>query len=110
MALLAALERHGRELGDPWSHPIVTARYDTHALRRTPPTPDTPQASKPPVIRVIYSFVDTPWGDHAVVLKGGDKTELGSMWYPPNVQEAEYRLEDHCRRNKQHRPLRRRPQ
>jgi len=28
MALIAALEQYGRELGDPECHPIVTASYD----------------------------------------------------------------------------------
>ncbi len=27
MALVNALERHGRELGDPECHPVVTARH-----------------------------------------------------------------------------------
>ena len=39
MALLTALEVHGRELDDETreeSHPVVTSRFDMHALRRTP--------------------------------------------------------------------------
>ncbi|GAC1312102.1 MAG: hypothetical protein NVSMB16_08980 [Acidimicrobiales bacterium] len=39
MALLTALEDHGRDLEDgrrDESHPVVTSRFDMHALRRTP--------------------------------------------------------------------------
>lgn len=39
MALLTALETDGRDLDDERreeSHPVVTFRYDMHALRRTP--------------------------------------------------------------------------
>ena len=41
MALLTAVEECGRDLegeARDESHAIVTARYDLHALRRTPPT------------------------------------------------------------------------
>lgn len=54
MALLTALEEHGRDLDDETreeSHPVVTSRYDMHALRRTPPSeaapPRRPSASAP---------------------------------------------------------------
>jgi hypothetical protein len=60
MALLAALEQHGRDLEQAArdeSHAIVTARYDLHALRRTPPTLSTPYATAPPVLRIVYGFV-----------------------------------------------------
>lgn len=98
-ALVAALQTYGRELGDPHSHPVMTSRYDLHALRRTPLfSPD------PPVIRMLYAFVgDTstePITEAAVLLVGGDKTTLGNLWYPPNTSLAEQRLEDYAR----HRP------
>jgi hypothetical protein len=40
MALLTALETHGRDLDDEpreESHPVVTSRYDMHALPDTTP-------------------------------------------------------------------------
>ena len=52
MALLTALEVHGRGLDDEAqeeSHPVVTARHDMHALRRTPPSEAAPNATQPPV-------------------------------------------------------------
>lgn len=48
---------HGRELGDPESHPVVTSQLGLRALRRTPPTGVTPYAEGPPVIRILYGFV-----------------------------------------------------
>jgi len=45
MALLTALEEHGRDLDDErWEefHPVVTSRFDMHALRRTPPSEAAP--------------------------------------------------------------------
>lgn len=56
MALLTALEEHGRELDDEdreESHPVVTSRYDMHALRRTPPSEAAPYAVGPPVLRIL---------------------------------------------------------
>lgn len=101
MALLTALEVHGRDLEDERrdeSHPVVTSRFDMHALRRTPPTESTPYASAPPVLRILYAHcADPAGGDIAVVLIGGDKTSLGNFWYPPKIAEAEQRLEQYRR-------------
>jgi len=92
-ALIDALGRYGRDLGDPESHPVVTSGLGLRALRRTPPTNVTPHAQQPPVIRILYGFVRSATGDvRAVLLLGGDKTELGSRWYPANLAEAERRL------------------
>ena len=92
-ALIDALAVHGRELGDPESHPVVTSRLGLRALRRTPPTRVTPYAEGPPVIRLFYGFVAPDRGDvRAVLLLGGDKTDLGNRWYPTNLAEAERRL------------------
>jgi len=103
MALLVALEQHGRGLHDGTrdeSHPIVTARYDLHALRRTPPSQSTPYAIGPPVYRVIYGYCTRHGGtDVAVVLTGGDKTTLGNHWYPPNIAESQTRLEQYTRQH-----------
>jgi hypothetical protein len=97
MALLTALEEHGRDLEDE-SHPIVTARYDLHALRRTPPTQSTPYATAPPVLRIVYGYCRMSSGDEAAItLVGGDKTTLGNRWYPPNIAEAQQRLDQYCR-------------
>lgn len=102
MALLTALEQHGRDLESEArdeSHPIVTARSDLHALRRTPPTHSTPYATNPPVLRIIYGYCRTSDGDEvAIALVGGDKTTLGNLWYPPHRAEAEIRLDQYCRR------------
>jgi hypothetical protein len=101
MALLTALEEHGRDLegeARDESHPIVTARYDLHALRRTPPTQSTPYASGPPVLRIVYGYYrDKAGNEVAVALVGGDKTTLGNHWYPPHIAEAEQRLDQYCR-------------
>ena len=92
-ALIDSLEAYGFDLGDPESHPVVTSRLGLRALRRTPPTPTTPDANDPPVLRILYGFVRPPRSQiRAVLLIGGDKTELGSRWYPPAVAEAERRL------------------
>jgi hypothetical protein len=103
-ALIVGLETYGRELGDPMSHPVVTSRYDMHALRRTPP-----YSSSPPVVRVLYAFVldesVQPAREVAVLLHGGDKTRLGNRWYPPNVTEAEIRLEQYIRQFPHYRTL-----
>lgn len=103
MALLTALEEHGRDLDDERheeSHPVVTSRYDMHALRRTPPSEAAPYATSPPILRVLYAYcADSDEHDLAVVLLGGDKTNLDNLWYPPNVSEAEHRLDQYSRRN-----------
>jgi hypothetical protein len=109
MALLTALEVHGRELDDETreeSHPVVTSRYDMHALRRTPPSEAAPYADQPPVLRVLYAICRTKAGDElAVLLLGGDKTSLGNYWYPPNITEAGYRLERFCRQHPELSPI-----
>ena len=108
-ALLGALERHGRDLGDPECHEVVSARYDIRALRRTPPTQTTPYAVGPPVIRVLVGFARHEEGKTiAVALAGGDKTELGNRWYPANVQRAQQRLNQWCSRNPGFAPIVRR--
>lgn len=92
-ALIDALAAHGRELGDPESHPVVTSQLGLRALRRTPPTSVTPYAQGPPVIRVLYGFVAPAQRvARPVLLLGGDKTDLGDRWYPTNLAEAERRL------------------
>jgi len=92
-ALMDALAAHGRDLGEPESHPVVTSRLGLRALRRTPPTSVTPYAEEPPVIRVLYGFVAPAQEPmRAVLLLGGDKTDLGNRWYPTNLAEAERRL------------------
>lgn len=108
-ALLRTLETHGRGLGDPECHEVVSARYDIHALRRTPPTGTTPYADAAPVLRILFGFViDEAGREAAVVLIGGDKTELGNRWYPPNVQQAQDRLDQWCRQHSDYRPIVRR--
>ena len=92
-ALIDALAAHGRELGNPESHPVVTSRLGLRALRRTPPTGVTPYAEGPPVIRVLYGFAAPVQREvRAVLLLGGDKTDLGNRWYPTNLAETERRL------------------
>ena len=108
VALLTALETHGRDLDDERreeSHPVVTSRYDMHALRRTPPTDVTPYAERPPVLRILYAVCRAPIGERAVVLLGGDKTELGNAWYPANVAEAEARLDQYARHHTDTTPI-----
>lgn len=109
MALLTALEEHGRDLDDERreeSHPVVTSRFDLHALRRTPPSEAAPYADRPPVLRVLYAICTTTGGaEVAVVLLGGDKTRLGNTWYPTNVGEAEARLDSYCRKNPSTSPI-----
>jgi hypothetical protein len=71
-------------------HPIVTARYDLHALRRTPPTQSTPYADAPPVLWIIYGYCRSDaGGDVAVALVGGDRASLGNHWYTPHIAEAQ---------------------
>lgn len=109
MALLTALEEHGRDLDDEdreESHPVVTSRYDMHALRRTPPSEAAPHAVRPPVLRILYAICRTTSGDErAVVLLGGDKTALGNQWYPVHVNEAEARLDSYCRQHTDTSPI-----
>jgi hypothetical protein len=109
MALLTALEVHGRALEEEVreeSHPIVTARYDLHALRRTPPTESTPYATGPPVLRIVYGYCRAKSGDElAVVLIGGDKATLGNVWYPRHINEAEARLDQYCRNHRELQPI-----
>ena len=109
MALLTAVEEHGRDLDDEnreESHPVVTSRYDMHALRRTPPSEATPYAVGPPVLRILYAICRTAAGDErAVVLLGGDKTTLGNHWYPVNLNEAQARLESYCRHHTDTSPI-----
>ena len=109
MALLNALESYGRELDDERreeSHPVVTSRYDLHALRRTPPTQSTPYATTPPVLRLLYGYCRSAGGpDIAVVLLGGDKSTLGSLWYRTNISEAEDRLHQYCRKYNARMPI-----
>lgn len=103
MALLEALEDYGRELDDEQreeSHPVVTSRFDMHALRRTPPSQAAPFADSPPVLRILYAICRTAAGaEVAVALVGGDKTTLGRNWYPVNRAEAEYRLNQFCKQH-----------
>lgn len=95
--LIEALRIYGRALSDPESHPVVTSRFDLHALRRTPPSVAAPSATGPPVLRVLYAFCRTSEGEIiAAILIGGDKTELGNRWYPSNLAEAERRLTILC--------------
>jgi hypothetical protein len=109
MALLTALEEHGRDLDDEdreESHPVVTSRYDIHALRRTPPSEAAPHAVGPPVLRILYAICRTDaGGECAVVLLGGDKTTLGNQWYPVNLNEAQARLENYCRQHTDTSPI-----
>lgn len=109
MALINALERHGRELGDPECHPVVTVRYDLHALRRTPPSAAAPYADAPPVLRMLFGYVTDETGSEIAVLAlGGDKTRLGNRWYPANVARAQARIDEWCRRNLGYTPMIRR--
>lgn len=108
MALLTALEEHGRDLDDESreeSHPVVTSRFDMHALRRTPPSEAAPYADAPPVLRILYAICTRDGSEIAVVLLGGDKTELGSHWYPVNLNEAEGRLVQYCRHHSDTSPI-----
>lgn len=108
-ALLGALGSHGRNLGDPECHEVVSARYDIRALRRSPPTGTTPYADGPPVIRVLVGFVRNENGQiKAVALLGGDKTTLGNRWYPANVGQAQQRLDQWCSQNPSFTPIVRR--
>ena len=56
MAVLRALEDFGHDIEgcqpEDASHPIVISRFQTFALRRTPPTVHSPYADGPPVLRI----------------------------------------------------------
>lgn len=104
-ALITALEEFGRQLGDPISHPVVTSRFDLHALRRTPATEVTPFATQPPVLRLLYGYALSREEQVAVLLLGGDKTNLGSHWYRPNIATAEHRLRQWCLAHPEFEPI-----
>lgn len=101
-ALVKALEEHGHDVEednhhpDAISHPIVTSRFHTFALRRTPPTRITPYADSQPVLRIPYVwFADTETGEEvAVVMLAGDKTRLGNDWYPSVVKQIDNTMVD----------------
>lgn len=103
MALLSALEVHGRGLDDETqeeSHPVVTARHDMRmrsAARRPPKRLHSPRNHR---CCECYAYCTDGAGEEiAVALLGGDKTRLGNLWYPPNVIEAGNRLDQYCRRH-----------
>jgi hypothetical protein len=97
MALIGALETYGKDLENTdESHPIKSSKVNLHALRRTPPSFTTPYATGNPVLRLIYGYSQGTDGQtEAVLLIGGDKSNLGNLWYPPHVAEAETRLQVH---------------
>lgn len=92
--LVTALEQHGRLIEDTdISHPVVISRFDTHALRRTPPNEICPFADEPPVLRIFYVwFIDTATNEEfPVVFEMGDKSlsPAPSQWYPPIITRIE---------------------
>lgn len=92
-ALIDELGLQGRSLGGPESSSLLTSSLGLRELRRTPATNVTPYAVGPPVLRIIYGFVDKGHGRlAAAVLLGGDKTAAGNAWYPNSIGEAEHRL------------------
>ena len=107
-ALLLALEDFGHDIEgeqpDDASHPIVISKYQTFALRRTPPTRFTPYAYSQPVLRIPYVWFDRPRGEQlAVVMLAGDKSELGNAWYPSIVQQIDgTMIPEWEHRNEQH--------
>jgi hypothetical protein len=92
--LLTALESRGHliERSDI-SHPVNSARYDIHALRRTPPNEICPYAEGPPVIRIFYAwFTDlASGGEVAVLFEMGDKSlsTTPNQWYVPIINRIE---------------------
>lgn len=57
-------------------------------------------------LRVLYAYCfDSNGEDVAVVLLGGDKTRLGNLWYPPNISEAQNRLDQFCRHHTDQSPI-----
>lgn len=97
VSLITELETEGESLliGHDECHPVVTSPY-LFALRRTPPTNVTPYATRPPVLRMLFSLIEHEGNVGAVMLLGGDKTRLGNLWYPPNIGEAHLRLQRWC--------------
>lgn len=101
MALLTALEIHGRELDDEQceeSHPLsplgsTCMRSGAPHLRKQRPT----QRHRPCSASSTRSARLPPGDEVAVALLGGDKTVLGNNWYPANLAEAEHRLEQYGR-------------
>ncbi len=97
MALISVLEEEGTELGDPESHPVVTSKYWMHALRRTPPSTSTPLATGPPILRLLYCYCEDENGQTiALLVVGGNKTNLGNSWYPPHRDLAEKLTRQWC--------------
>ncbi|MXW57212.1 MAG: hypothetical protein F4X68_01520 [Acidimicrobiia bacterium] len=109
MALISALENHGRDLEGDESHPVTSTQYDLHALRRNPPTETTPYAAGPPVLRLLYGYVRHHTGHEiheiAVLAIGGDKTRLGNDWYPANITQAEVRIDQWCQQHPGYKPV-----
>lgn len=106
MALINALESYGRELTGDESHPVSSTHYDLHALRRNPPTETTPYADGPPVLRLLYGYVQHDDGHEIAVLAiGGDKTRLGNNWYPANITQAEVRVDQWCQQHPGYKPI-----
>lgn len=92
-ALIDALGHYGQALGEPESKPLRISRMGLRELRRTPPSSVTPYANGPPVLRVLYGFVDRGGeSSAAVLLIGGEKRDSGSEWYQRTIGEAERRL------------------
>jgi hypothetical protein len=94
-ALVTSLVKHGHLMEgsdhtDDLSHPIVTSPFDMWALRRTPPTVATPNATDPPVLRIPYVWMsDAAGADYALVLFIGDKTQLRGDWYPTALKRID---------------------
>jgi hypothetical protein len=82
----------------------VISRFQTFALRRTPPTNYTPFAYAPPILRIPYVWFDQAGGDQvAVVMLAGDKADLGNDWYPGIVRQIEgAMIPEWGRRNPKH--------
>lgn len=58
------------------------------------------------MLRIIYGYCTRRDGtDVAVVLLAGDKTTLGNSWYPPNIGEAQTRLDQYTRRHSELTPI-----
>lgn len=65
-----------------------------------------PDANSPPILRIPYVWVADLYArtEFPLVLLVGDKTELGSNWYPPVVTRIESNLiPDWERKHPQHR-------
>jgi hypothetical protein len=94
MALINALEHYGKDLENTdESHPVRSSKLNLHALRRTPATLSTPYATGNPILRLVYGYSQDAQGQTEIVmLIGGDKSNLGNLWYPPHIAEAEQRL------------------